>query len=221
MTVVVNTSGRLYDDFLLLRFLHDHRESSVLSGELRNLISFVFFVLRVRLTWWTLLVWFWPNGHEFLYSPRLIYTVLHISTSFHALSSLTPAVLTPSLPYLSLYLLWYKMNQNGYWRGWKVPLNPDSDRSEYIRSGPLLCAVDVDDWRRDLFHRIFLSCDPDNEVLIKVLENEPPWTRGWGTRRWGTRCELAWDSIWKRGDVDPSGWPGLGLRKQGFNQNSC
>jgi hypothetical protein len=31
MTVPVDTSGRIYDDFLRLLFLHDHREESVLT----------------------------------------------------------------------------------------------------------------------------------------------------------------------------------------------
>ena len=34
MTVAGNTSGRLYDDFLRLLFLHAHREASALAGEL-------------------------------------------------------------------------------------------------------------------------------------------------------------------------------------------
>ena len=51
MPVAVNTtSGRLYDDFLRLLFLHAHREASALAGELpeeptTNLINFVFFAL--------------------------------------------------------------------------------------------------------------------------------------------------------------------------------
>ena len=34
MPVAVNTSGRLYDEFLRLIFLHAHREASALAGEL-------------------------------------------------------------------------------------------------------------------------------------------------------------------------------------------
>jgi hypothetical protein len=34
LTVVVNTSGRVYDDFVRLLFLHAHREASALAGEL-------------------------------------------------------------------------------------------------------------------------------------------------------------------------------------------
>ena len=34
MTVAGNTSGRLYDDFLRLLFLHAHRDASALAGEL-------------------------------------------------------------------------------------------------------------------------------------------------------------------------------------------
>jgi hypothetical protein len=34
LSVVVRTSGRIYDDFVRLFFLHAHREASILSGEL-------------------------------------------------------------------------------------------------------------------------------------------------------------------------------------------
>ena len=34
LPVVVRTSGRVYDDFVRLIFLHSHRESSILVGEL-------------------------------------------------------------------------------------------------------------------------------------------------------------------------------------------
>ena len=34
LSVVVNTSGRVYADFVRLFFLHTHRETSILSGEL-------------------------------------------------------------------------------------------------------------------------------------------------------------------------------------------
>ena len=43
LPVSVSTSGRVYDDFTRLLFLHTYRETSVLSGEfLWNLNSFVF-----------------------------------------------------------------------------------------------------------------------------------------------------------------------------------
>jgi hypothetical protein len=43
----VNTGG-LYDDFLILIFLHTHCETSHLDGEFRrNLFSFVSFALSV------------------------------------------------------------------------------------------------------------------------------------------------------------------------------
>ena len=56
MPLVVNTSGRLYDDFLRLHFLHTHPEASALTGVLphasrgycfdqRNLTSSDFFAL--------------------------------------------------------------------------------------------------------------------------------------------------------------------------------
>jgi hypothetical protein len=34
LSVAVNTSGRVYDDFVRLLFLHTHREDSILDGEL-------------------------------------------------------------------------------------------------------------------------------------------------------------------------------------------
>jgi hypothetical protein len=34
MSVVVDTSGRVYDDFSLLLFLHAHREASALANEI-------------------------------------------------------------------------------------------------------------------------------------------------------------------------------------------
>ena len=36
MTVVVDTSGHIYDDFSRLLFLHPHREASALTNELRT-----------------------------------------------------------------------------------------------------------------------------------------------------------------------------------------
>ncbi len=44
----VDTSGRIYDDFLRLLFLHGHREASALANDIpRNLVTFVFFALLV------------------------------------------------------------------------------------------------------------------------------------------------------------------------------
>ncbi len=34
LSVVVNTSGHVYDDFVCLIFLYVHRETSILTGEL-------------------------------------------------------------------------------------------------------------------------------------------------------------------------------------------
>ena len=46
MSVSVDTSGGIYDDFSRLLFLHAHREVSALTNELpRNRINFVFFAL--------------------------------------------------------------------------------------------------------------------------------------------------------------------------------
>ena len=48
LTVTMNTSGRVYDDFVCLIFWYAHRESSILVREFpRNLISFAFFELHV------------------------------------------------------------------------------------------------------------------------------------------------------------------------------
>ena len=33
MSVTVNTSGRVYDDFVRILFVHAHRETSILAGE--------------------------------------------------------------------------------------------------------------------------------------------------------------------------------------------
>ena len=42
LPVSVSTSGRVYDDFTRLFFLHAHREASISENYLRNLNSFVF-----------------------------------------------------------------------------------------------------------------------------------------------------------------------------------
>ena len=36
LPLVVNTSGRLYEDFIRLLFLHAHREASALTNELQE-----------------------------------------------------------------------------------------------------------------------------------------------------------------------------------------
>jgi hypothetical protein len=41
MPVVVDTSGRIYDDFLRLLFLHDHREASTLTNEIPGQFRFL------------------------------------------------------------------------------------------------------------------------------------------------------------------------------------
>jgi hypothetical protein len=48
MPVAVDTSGRIYDDFLRLLFLHAHREASALANDIpEESVIFVFFALRV------------------------------------------------------------------------------------------------------------------------------------------------------------------------------
>jgi hypothetical protein len=46
--VAVDTSGRIYDDFLRLLFLHAHREASALANDIpEESVTFVFFALYV------------------------------------------------------------------------------------------------------------------------------------------------------------------------------
>ncbi len=46
--VVVDTSDRIYDDFLRLLFLHTHREASTLTNDIpEESVTFVFFALLV------------------------------------------------------------------------------------------------------------------------------------------------------------------------------
>ena len=50
--------------------------------------------------------------------------------------------------------------------------------TQYIRSRSLLCVPDIGDWRmKDLFQRIFLSSDPENEALKELVYNclHMPW----------------------------------------------
>jgi hypothetical protein len=47
LPVAVDTSDRIYDDFLRLLFLHAHREASALANEIPNPVTFVFFTLLV------------------------------------------------------------------------------------------------------------------------------------------------------------------------------
>ena len=53
--------------------------------------------------------------------------------------------------------------------------------TKYIRSRPLLCATDIDGWRmKDLFQRIFLSSDPDNDAIKELVHDclYLPWLKG-------------------------------------------
>jgi hypothetical protein len=50
MPVAVHKSGRIYDDFLRLLFLHAHREASALDNDIpEESVTFVFFARRVYL----------------------------------------------------------------------------------------------------------------------------------------------------------------------------
>ena len=53
--------------------------------------------------------------------------------------------------------------------------------TKYIRSRPLLCATDIDGWRKkDLFQRIFLSSDPEMEAIKELVYDclYIPWLKG-------------------------------------------
>jgi hypothetical protein len=47
MPVAVDTSVRIYDDFLRVLFCHSYREASALSNDIPNPVTFVFFALLV------------------------------------------------------------------------------------------------------------------------------------------------------------------------------
>jgi hypothetical protein len=105
MPVAVDTSGRIYDDFIrLLLFLHSHREEWVLSNELplpfidvnkcwgksflaKGRINFTSFVLLV--TSYLILNVSWVDfgeiiGHEDFYTARPVISVFYTTTSFHS-----------------------------------------------------------------------------------------------------------------------------------------
>ena len=70
MSVDVNKSTHLYDDFFRLLFLDNHRGVVIwVENHPRNLISFVFFSLCPWFTWRDLLVWF--NSFPSLISSTL------------------------------------------------------------------------------------------------------------------------------------------------------
>ena len=53
--------------------------------------------------------------------------------------------------------------------------------TKYIQSRPPLCATDIDGWRmKDLFQRIFLSSDPDNDAIKELVYDclYLPWLKG-------------------------------------------
>ena len=53
--------------------------------------------------------------------------------------------------------------------------------TKYNRSRPLLCVTDIDGWRmKDLFQRIFLSSDPENEAIKELVYDclYLPWLKG-------------------------------------------
>ncbi len=50
LTITVNTSGHVYDDFIRLHFLHTHREGSILTGELPEESEQFYFLRTSRWT---------------------------------------------------------------------------------------------------------------------------------------------------------------------------
>ncbi len=79
LSITVNTSGRVYEDFPRLIFLHTHREASILARESPEESE------QFRFLW---------ASHLFLdlcntshYSHRFVYETFHTFTSFFELSS--------------------------------------------------------------------------------------------------------------------------------------
>ena len=85
----MSTSGRVYDDFVRLLFLHSHRETSILVGELpEESEQFRFFqtthmenIKDSRFDSSQIL------RNEGYYSHRFVYVSFHTFTSFDKLSS--------------------------------------------------------------------------------------------------------------------------------------
>ncbi len=77
LPVTVDTSGRIYDDFSLLLFLHPHREANVLTNELRTTeLSDQFrFLHTVSLTNLKGVDFVENFGHEDFYNPRFVISV--------------------------------------------------------------------------------------------------------------------------------------------------
>ena len=77
LPVTVDTSGRIYDDFSRLLFLHPHREGSALTNELRTTEeSDQFRFLRAVSLTNLKGVDFGENfGHEDFYNPRFVISV--------------------------------------------------------------------------------------------------------------------------------------------------
>jgi hypothetical protein len=81
VSVTVNTSGHIYEDFTRLFFLHVHRESSILTGELPEESD------QFRFLWRTGLVLSRFSFNQILdnvgyYSHQFVYVSIHVSTSF-------------------------------------------------------------------------------------------------------------------------------------------
>ena len=87
----VSTSGRVYDDFVLLLFLHAHREANVLAGELPQESDRFRFLRAARLAnlKGSLGLIFTMRGaigrqslhNEGYYSHRFVYAAFHTSPS--------------------------------------------------------------------------------------------------------------------------------------------
>ena len=106
MSVVVNVSGRLCDDFLILFYLHDHRETSVLTGELteetdqfRFLRAGCLVNLKVSVGLINQIL-----GHED-FSSTYLHVSSYLFSSLHSLSSPPPSSSSfPSLISSTFYL---------------------------------------------------------------------------------------------------------------------
>jgi hypothetical protein len=84
LPVAVSTSGRVYDAFVRLIFLHTHREASILTGESpEESDQFRFFrathLTQLKGSVGLILA---KASNEGYYSHRFIYAVFHTSTSY-------------------------------------------------------------------------------------------------------------------------------------------
>jgi hypothetical protein len=86
LPITVNTSGRVYEDFTRLLFLHAHREASILTGELpEESEQFRFFRASPLATLKGSVGLILTKASEMRVTipiDQVVYTVFHTSTSF-------------------------------------------------------------------------------------------------------------------------------------------